>query len=340
MLDSVREAAGNVAQRWLFGGLADRRPMPSTVIDRGRTRAVHAFDVPGARQGDPVLLVPPLAVSDSCFDLRRGCSLVEHLVTAGRPTYSVSYGEIRSDDRDLGLEHWVDDVLPAALGAVHDHCGGRPVHLVGWCLGGILTALTAARHADGPIASLTVLGSPFDFTAIPLLTALRPLDTATGRLAFPLLYRAFGGVPAPLVRRAFQISALDKHLTKPFAIARNLTDRDYLAQLEAVDGFTTGMLAFPGRAMDQVYRRFFRANALADGVVILADTRIDVSTIDVPTLVVAGAGDTIAPPRSARRLQDLVPHAEFVTVPGGHLGVLTGRAARETTWPLIDRFHA
>jgi polyhydroxyalkanoate synthase len=28
------------------------------------------------------------------------------------------------------------------------------------------------------------------------------------------------------------------------------------------------------------------------------------------------------------------------TAPGGHLGVLTGRAARATTWVMLDRFLA
>jgi polyhydroxyalkanoate synthase subunit PhaC len=28
------------------------------------------------------------------------------------------------------------------------------------------------------------------------------------------------------------------------------------------------------------------------------------------------------------------------TCPGGHLGVLTGRSAKRTTWPLLDAFFA
>nr|WP_285611994.1 alpha/beta fold hydrolase [Actinokineospora globicatena] len=341
-VDAVRAAAGNVARRVLFGGLADHRPVPRTLLDHGRTRSVFAYHRPAhvRRDGDPVLLVPPLAVPDSCFDLRRGCSVVEHLVTAGRPTYGVEYGEIGFADRDLGLEHWVEEVLPSAVRTAHEHSGGKPVHVVGWCLGGILAVLTAASTSALPIASLTVVASPFDFTAIPLLWPVRPLDTLTGRTAFPALYRAFGGVPAPLVRRAFQISALDKQITKPFAIAANLADRDYLAQIEAVERFTATMVAYPGRAVAQIYHQFFLANALASGSTTLGGTAIDLTGVTLPTLVIAGREDAIAPARSARALVDLLPNATFSTAPGGHLGVLTGRAARDNTWPLIDRFHA
>jgi polyhydroxyalkanoate synthase subunit PhaC len=60
-------------------------------------------------------------------------------------------------------------------------------------------------------------------------------------------------------------------------------------------------------------------------------------------LVFAGSDDGIAPIASVRPLVDLVPRAEpvrFEIVPGGHLGLLTGRAARRTTWRILDEFLA
>jgi polyhydroxyalkanoate synthase len=42
-----------------------------------------------------------------------------------------------------------------------------------------------------------------------------------------------------------------------------------------------------------------------------------------------------------RAVVDLLPNAASVryeTAPGGHLGVLTGRAARRTTWVYVDEF--
>src|SRR3954451_17558250 len=99
----------------LFGpGTADLTRQPSSIIDEGPQRIVHrSHSGPRARQKRaPVLLVPPLAAPASCFDLRRGCSLAEHLTSLGYPTYLVAYGPISFSDRALGLEHWVEDVLP------------------------------------------------------------------------------------------------------------------------------------------------------------------------------------------------------------------------------------
>jgi polyhydroxyalkanoate synthase subunit PhaC len=343
--DQVVSAASNVAHKMLYGGVADLRPMPRTLIDDGMLREVYHYRPQGQvkESGDPVLLVTPLAAPAICFDLRRGCSLVEHLVRQGRPTYLVEYGEISFANRTLGIEHWVDEVIPAAIEEASEHAGGRPVHLVGWSLGGIFSLLVTADRPDLPIASLTVVGSPVDVTRVPLVAPIRPLlnITAGGGLVTQL-YRLMGGAPKPLVRRAFQLSSIDKLVTKPLAIAANLDDADFLAQIEAVDRFTANMIAYPGRTFGQLYHRILKGNQLATGVVKMDDRReIALADITVPMLVFAGAGDGIAPVRSIKPMVDLVPNApsvRFEVVPGGHLGMLTGRDARTTTWPIIDDF--
>jgi len=63
----------------------------------------------------------------------------------------------------------------------------------------------------------------------------------------------------------------------------------------------------------------------------------------VPLLAFAGAGDGIAPVQCVRPIVDLVPGIDdvrFEIVPGGHLGMLTGRAARSTTWRILDEWIA
>ncbi len=345
--DQVVAAAANVAHTLLYGGLADLRPMPRTLVDDGVLREVYHYrPAPEVTSvGDPVLLVTPLAAPSLCYDLRRGCSLVEHLVEQGRPTYLVEYGEVSFKDRSLGLEHWVDEVLPAAVRAVSEHAGGRPVHLVGWSLGGIFTLLTAADQPALPIASLTVLGTPVDVKQVPLVAPLRPLlDLDLGQGLVTRAYRALGGVPKPLVGWAFQLVSVQKLVTKPLAIVAHLDDAEYLAQLEAVDRFASRMIAYPGRSFGQLYHRFVRGNALVRGSIELGSTEgsvrtISLSSITVPVLVFAGATDGIAPMPSVQALLPLLTGSRetvFEIVPGGHLGLLTGRAARTATWPVID----
>jgi polyhydroxyalkanoate synthase len=149
-----------------------------------------------------------------------------------------------------------------------------------------------------------------------------------------------GGAPRAVVRRVFQLSAIDKVVTKPYAILSHLGDRDFLAQIEAVDRFTDNMVAYPGRTFGQMYHRFFRSNDLSNGEVDFGGRRISLRDVKAPVLVVAGKEDSIAPERAVRRLVDVLDNADvrFETAPGGHLGVLAGRRARRTTWAYLDEF--
>jgi polyhydroxyalkanoate synthase len=150
-----------------------------------------------------------------------------------------------------------------------------------------------------------------------------------------------GSIPAPMVKWAFQLSTVDKYLTKPLTVLSRLDDRDVLEQIEAVDYLMSHMHGYPGRTFGQIYHLMMRANDLGDGGLDLADRRIELAEVRVPVLVVAGENDVIAPLRAVRRGAELLtgsPEVRFETAPGGHLGVLTGRRARDTTWAYLDEF--
>ena len=262
---SIAAAAENARDKLLRDGVADLRPTPSDVIHKGPQRTVRRYRRPWeSSQRTPVLLVPPLASPVQCFDLRRGNSLAETLVSLGYETYLVDYGWIRFSDRDLGLEHWIEDVIPAAAAAVLEDSGADRVQLVGWCLGGIMSLLSVA---DGriPAASIAMIASPFDFARVRLMAPVRRLAGLTGGALGTALYRALGGAPSPLVRIGFQLTSIDRYLTKPLWMAQNLDDREALAQTEAVDRFMANMIAYPGRTFGQLYHQFFRVNELSGG---------------------------------------------------------------------------
>src|SRR4051794_39068472 len=106
--DTLAAAAANAFDATFRGGLADLRRMPKALIEEGAQRAVYRYlpveTAPHelSDERSPVLLVPPLAAPAICFDLRRGCSLAEHLLQEGRDTYLVDYGDINYGDRNLG----------------------------------------------------------------------------------------------------------------------------------------------------------------------------------------------------------------------------------------------
>ena len=337
-----RRAVANLFDFVVKGGIADTSRMPSVVIDEGHKSTIHRYlPVAGPLSGDPVLLVPPLGSRAACFDLRRGCSLTEHLLTSGRPTYLVDYGEIGLSDRDLGIEFWVTEVIPNAIRKVSEDAGGKPVHLIGWCLGGLISILTVAAYGDLPIKSVTMVASPFDLSKHPMVAPLRSAGKYTGGRIVGTALKVLGGLPAQIVGPAFKATSLTVYLKKPKTLIKHRDDREFLAQIEAVDGLMNSMLAYPGRATLQVYQRLVQRNELADGKIQGPNKLIDLADVRVPVMNVAGSSDVLVPVAVAHHVGELLPNSPDVrleTAPGGHLGVLTGRSAATTTWAMIDDF--
>jgi polyhydroxyalkanoate synthase len=352
-LEQRRQAVSNLFDFLVKGGIADTTRMPSEVIATGRTRTLHRYtpanDIGGKRSDQelntthdaPVLLVPPLGSQAACFDLRRGCSLAEHLITAGRPTYLVDYGDIKFADKDLGLEHWVTEVLPESVKKVSEDSGGRQVHLIGWCMGGLMSIMTAAVFPELPIKSVAMVASPFDFSKNPMHPPARAIGKVTGGRVLGTTFRILGGAPPQLVGPAFKATSLMVYVKKPITLFKHRDDREFLAQIEAVDGVMNSMLAYPGRAVLQVYQRLFHENDLADGKVQGPKRLMDLADVRVPVMNVAGLSDVLVPVAAAHHVGELLPNAPEVrleTAPGGHLGVLTGAKAAATTWAYIDDF--
>lgn len=341
-LEQRRRAVANLFDFVVKGGIADTSRMPSAVIEEGHKSTVHRYlPVDKPLSGDPVLFVPPLGSQSTCFDLRRGCSLTEHQLSAGRRTYLVDYGDMRLADRDLGIEFWVSEVLPNAVTKVSEDADGAPVNLVGWCLGGLIAILTTAAYSDLPIKSVAMVASPFDLSKHKTIAPLRSAGKYTGGRIIGGALRILGGLPAQIVGPAFKATSLTTYLKKPITLLKHRDDREFLAHVEAVDGLMNSMLAYPGRATLQVYQRLVQQNDLADGTIQGPNKLVDLADVRVPVMNIAGSSDVLVPVEVAHHVGELVPNSPQVrleTAPGGHLGVLTGRSAPATTWTMIDDF--
>ncbi|MET8774582.1 alpha/beta hydrolase [Nocardia sp. NPDC004654] len=322
------------------GGVEPAAPTPSTVLYDEPHRQLRRYE--GAHgSGNPVLLVPPLAVHSSCFDLRPGQSLAKFLLDTGRTPYIVDYGRITYADRNLGFEEWIDDIVPTAIARVSAEHGGAEVDVVAWSLGGTLALLTAAEHADLPIASVTALGTPIDYRRHPMLAPSRLLARVTGGREVAWSTALFGGIPAFAVQLGFRGMALPREIMRPWFIARNLGRIEALARMEAIDRFIGRMPGYPGRLYRQNHRLMIVGNHMAKGSVPLgADRVIEMAKVSCRVLLVGSPSDNIAPAATVApgvRVLTGAAEARYVEVPrASHLGLVAGPEA--ASWAVIDEF--
>ncbi|GGK45915.1 alpha/beta fold hydrolase [Nocardia camponoti] len=340
---TVTTAARNAWALSFGEGIEPVEPTPSTVLFDEPHRLLRRYDVDNdcVTSDSAVLLVPPLAAPATCFDLRPDQSLARHLVNTGHAPYLVDYGDITFADRAMGFEDWVNDILPEAILRASADRGGAPVDLIGWSIGGLFSLLTAAANPTLPIRSVTALGVPLDYNHMVGMPQVRAVASLTGGKAVTAAVRAIGGIPAPLTRFAYRVTAFDRELSRPWFVASNIAKTETLAKMESIDRFMAAMPGYPGRFYGQVWGRLILANDLRNGFLQLRDQRIHLDEVRVPVLLVGGTTDVITPKKAVEAgLKTLTgsPSVTYEVAPGSHLGILAGETARDTTWVYLDKF--
>lgn len=347
---AVRRAVRNAwAVSWFGDGVEPLRPTPAEVLyDEPHARVARIAPHDGQR-GNPVLLVTPLAVPVSCWDLRPGQSLAAHLagvdartsVDAGRPTYTIDYGAITWADRGMGFEDWVGDILPTAVERISQAHDGRLVHLVGWSHGGTMSLLLGAHAPDLPIASISTLGTPTDYRLNPTYHGMRLISSLVGPAPLVAPAQLMGGLPAPVTQRMYRWMSPMRELTKPWTLASNLGRPEVLARIGANDRFVASMPGYPGRFINQSFTRLVARSELATGTVRLReDFQVRMDRLRAPLLLIGSTHDTLANAASVEAGLKAYPSASvrFHEVRGfSHLGLVASPRAAEETWPEIQR---
>jgi polyhydroxyalkanoate synthase len=286
----------------------------------------------------PLLMVHSLISRSYILDLIPGNSMVEFLVEQGFDVYLTDWGVPSDEDSHLRLEDYVLDYLPRMVAAVQRTSGVEEVSMFGYCMGGLLALLYAATHPDGPVRNLITLATPVDFDHLGLQGVWsRQVDAAR-------LTATHGNVPAALIQQSFQMlkPASEVSPVRFIGLWQKVDDDRYVEQFRAFDRWSRDHVPFPGACFEQTVRDFIVANKLVNGGMTLAGQPVDLATITVPFLAIAAEADHIVPLASTNMQTDLVgsDDKQFLTLPGGHVGLAAGRGARSVLWPKLTAWLA
>jgi polyhydroxyalkanoate synthase len=283
----------------------------------------------GSGAGPGVLVVPSLINRYYVLDLLPERSFVRCLAEQGLRPFVLDWGEPSETERDFSLTDYIAGPLEAAL-TIAVELTGRPVAILGYCMGGLLAlALTLRRPTE--TACLALLATPWDFHAERAEQA--QLLAAAVETALP----GVGTAPLPLDVIQSLFLALDPFLAERKFIRFAGLDQDSAAARDFValeDWIDDGMPLARNVALDCA-RSWYRDNDPARGAWQIAGQAIRPEEVRAPSLVVLPSRDRIVPPLSAEPLATAIPGASVLRPPFGHIGMMASATAPDTVWQPI-----
>ncbi|HVU51549.1 MAG TPA: alpha/beta fold hydrolase [Polyangia bacterium] len=292
-----------------------------------------------AAWAEPVLLCYALVNRPYILDLEADKSVVRQYLDAGFDVYLIDWGVPSDADKVLGLEHYVAGFLARAVDFILRRHGRPRLHLLGYCMGGTLSALHGAL-APETLASLTLLAAPIDFGERESL-----LTVWTGRDVFDVdaFVDEWGNCPAWFLQTCFLMMNPVRNLVdKTLAFWEHMEDGRAVQSHFALEHWLNDNIPVAGETFREFVKKLYQGNELVRGALVVGGRRVDLARITCPLLLLTAEHDHLVAPAATEGIR---PHvgARDVTSMGasaGHVGLVVGAKAHARLWPAVTRWVA
>ena len=265
---------------------------------------------------EPVLIVPAWIMKYYILDLSPHNSLVRFLVENGFTVFMISWKNPTSADRNLSLEDYRERGVDAAIAVINELMPEQPIHAAGYCLGGTLLSIAAARlERDRPdcLKTVTMLAAQTDFTEAGELTLF--INESQVSFLEDMMWQR--GVLGPMqMAGAFQMlrsnDLLWSRVVHDYLIGERAPPSDLMS-------WNADATRLPYQMHSDYLRHLFLNNDLAEGRYQIGGKPIALSDLHKPMFVVGTLRDHVAPWKSVHKIHFLAEaDITYVLASGGH----------------------
>jgi len=265
---------------------------------------------------EPVLIVPAWIMKYYILDLSARNSLVRFLVENGFTVFMVSWKNPTPDYRNFSLEDYRELGVDAAIKTINSLRPGQPIHAAGYCLGGTLLSIAAARlgrERPDCLKTVTLLAAQTDFTEAGDLTLF--INESQVSFLEDMMWRQ-GLLGTAQMAGAFQMLRTNDLLWSRVVRDYLIGERADPSELMSWNADATRM---PYQMHSDYLRRLFLNNDLAEGRYLVDGQPVSLSDLHKPMFVVGTLRDHVAPWKSTYKINFLA-NAEitYVLTSGGH----------------------
>jgi polyhydroxyalkanoate synthase len=302
-----------------------RLPESMPVIWQSGSTLLRDYAPYASADAPVVLVVPSLINRFAILDLQDTHSFLRFLAAHGLRPLVVDWDTPLENEKSFSIS---DYVLKRLIPALHVASATRPVHIIGYCMGGLL-ALALASLCRDRTRSLTLLATPWDFHA-----GFAAAGQEGWLLNQKLQTWLRGEEPLPPDVMQTVFAALQPmnafHKFSGFAVRDHTTpeaDRFVLTEDWVNDG-----VPLTAAAARDCFDGWCAGNTMAKGEWKVGGLLIDPAKITAPSYVVVAGRDRIVPPESAVPLARALPHATMHEPMMGHIGIMSSSSAPHQVW--------
>lgn len=298
----------------------------------GRVKLIHYTPTTEFQYPVPVLVVPSLINRYYILDLLPERSLIKYLVGKGLNIYLLDWGRPTPADVSLTLDDHLTHYLYQAVEAVQADSRVSTISLLGYCMGGMFTAVYTSLYQE-QIRNLVNLAGPISYHDDGIFSLL----TRSAWFDPDKLVQTYGNIPADLLCWTFQMLRPTSHLARALSLYENMDNDDYVRSYAAMQTWIFDQVDFPGEAFRQYIKALYQENRLVKGDFTIDGQPVDLGNICCPLLNISSEHDETAPNESVKILNDLVSSQENeqLVLKGPHVGMVAGSKAPKYLWPQL-----
>ena len=277
----------------------------------------------------PLLIVPPWINKFYILDLKPKNSFIKWCVDQGHSVFVISWVNPGAELASKAFSDYLLEGPLAAIDAIKRATGEPEVNVIGYCIGGTLTATALAYMAarnDRRVASATLFTALLDFADVGDISVF--IDDVQLKLADEHMDR-LGYLEGHHMTEAFNLMR-ENDLIWFFIVNNYLLGRDPAAF--DILYWNSDSTRMPATMQSFYLRNMYHRNVLKNpGGITLANVPIDLRKINVPIYLLSTREDHIAPWRSTYAGTQLVSGpVRFVLGASGHVaGVINPPAANK-----------